>query len=42
VAVAMKLTWKGKWRKGEILIEAESIKELDQALSDLEGNFKRS
>jgi len=31
----MKLIWKGKWRKGEIIIEAESFQELDNALKEL-------
>lgn len=35
VVVAMKFTWKGKWRKGEVIIEAESIQELDNALKEL-------
>jgi len=28
----MKFTWKGKWRNGEIIIEAETFQELDTAL----------
>lgn len=28
----MKFTWKGKWRNGEIIIEAETFQELDNAL----------
>lgn len=28
----MKFTWKGKWRNGEIIIEAETLQELDNAL----------
>lgn len=35
VVVTMKFTWKGKWRKGEVIIEAESIQELDNALKEL-------
>jgi len=35
VVVAMKFTWKGKWRKGEVIIEAESVQELDKALEEL-------
>ena len=31
----MKFTWKGKWRKGEIIIEAETFQELDNALRAL-------
>jgi len=31
----MKFTWKGKWRKGEITIEAETFQELDNALREL-------
>ena len=33
--MAMKFTWKGKWRKGEIVIEAETFQELDDALRAL-------
>ena len=33
--MAMKFTWKGKWRKGEIVIEAETFQELDNALRAL-------
>jgi hypothetical protein len=33
--ISMKFTWKGKWRKGEVIIEAESIQELDHALKEL-------
>lgn len=33
--MAMKFTWKGKWRKGEIVIEAETLQELDNALREL-------
>ena len=32
----MKLTWKGNWRKGEVVIEAESSDELISALNKLE------
>lgn len=31
----MKFTWKGKWRKGEIIIEAQTFQELDSALKAL-------
>jgi hypothetical protein len=31
----MRFTWKGKWRKGEIIIEAETFQELDNALREL-------
>lgn len=31
----MKFTWKGKWRKGEIVIEAETLQELNTALKEL-------
>jgi len=31
----MKFTWKGKWRKGEIIIEAETLQELDNVLKEL-------
>ena len=31
----MRFTWKGKWRNGEVVIEAESIQELDNALKEL-------
>ena len=34
----MKFVWKGKWRKGEITIEAESFEELDAALNALPLN----
>ena len=39
----MKFTWKGKWRNGEVIIEAENIQELLTALSDLalEGDFQK-
>jgi len=33
--MAMKFTWKGKWRKGEIIIEAETFRELEDALKAL-------
>lgn len=33
--MTMKFTWKGKWRKGEIIIEAETFQELDNALREL-------
>lgn len=31
----MKYTWRGAWRKGEISIEAETLKELEEALKEL-------
>ena len=31
----MKFTWKGKWRKGEIIIEAETFQELENVLREL-------
>jgi len=31
----MKFTWKGRWRKGEIIIEAETFQELNAALKKL-------
>jgi len=31
----MKFTWKGKWKKGEIIIEAETLQELNNALKAL-------
>ena len=31
----MKFTWKGKWRNGEIIIEAETFQDLDNALRRL-------
>jgi len=31
----MRFTWKGKWRNGEIIIEAETFQELDNALRAL-------
>ena len=34
----MKLIWKGKWRKGEITIEAETFQELDKALRELSAS----
>ena len=33
--MAMKFTWKGKWRKGEIVIETETFQELNRALREL-------
>lgn len=36
----MKLTWKGKWREGEIIIEAETFQELDNALRALSSAGK--
>jgi hypothetical protein len=31
--MALKFTWRGKWRNGEIIVEAEGIKELNQAIN---------
>ena len=31
----MKFTWKGNWRKGEIVIEAETLEELNSILDKL-------
>jgi hypothetical protein len=31
----MKFTWKGNWRKGEIVIEAETLEELNNILDKL-------
>ena len=31
----MKFTWRGKWRNGEIVVEAESFRELNEALNML-------
>jgi len=31
----MRFTWKGKWRKGEIVIEAETLEELNNILDTL-------
>lgn len=31
----MKLTWKGKWKGGEITVEAETVRELSDALREL-------
>lgn len=31
----MKFTWRGKWRSGEIIIEAETLQELNEALGML-------
>jgi len=28
----MKFTWKGKWKSGEIVVEAETLQELNEAL----------
>ena len=38
----MKFTWKGKWRNGEIIIEAETFQELNSALRALSsaGNIQ--
>jgi len=33
--MAMKFSWKGNWRKGEITIEAETFQELDDAIKSL-------
>lgn len=41
--IAIKLTWKGRWRNGEVIIEAESIRELENALEELasKGEIQR-
>ena len=31
----MKFTWRGKWREGEITVEAETFEELQRALNEL-------
>jgi len=31
----MKFTWKGNWKKGEIIVEAETLEELNSALDKL-------
>ena len=31
----MRFTWKGNWRKGEIVIEAETLEELNAALDEV-------
>lgn len=31
----MKFIWKGRWREGEIIIEAETLKELETILNEL-------
>ena len=31
----MKYTWKGRWRDGEITVEAENLRELEAALKEL-------
>jgi DNA-binding HxlR family transcriptional regulator len=31
----MKYTWKGKWHGGEIIVEVETVKELEDALREL-------
>jgi len=36
----MKITWKGKWRGGEVTIEAETFQELDNALKALSSRGK--
>lgn len=36
--MAMKFIWKGKWRKGEITIEAETFQELDKTLRELSAS----
>lgn len=33
----MKLTWRGTWKKGEVIIEAESADELTSTLNKLEA-----
>jgi len=36
----MKFTWKGKWKEGEITVEAQTAKELADALGELETMAK--
>jgi hypothetical protein len=36
--MTMKFTWKGKWRNGEISIEAETFQELENALKTLSAS----
>jgi hypothetical protein len=31
----MKFTWRGKWREGEITVEAETFEELERVLNEL-------
>jgi hypothetical protein len=40
----MKFTWKGKWKEGEIIVEAETLEELNSALKELEslGRFQKT
>ena len=33
--VALKFTWRGRWKDGEISVEAETLKELEAALEEL-------
>ena len=39
---AMKFTWKGKWKEGEVTVEAQTAKELEEALGQLKtlGSLK--
>jgi len=40
----MRFTWKGKWKQGEIIIEAETLDELNKTLTSLSslGEVKES
>lgn len=35
--IALKFTWRGRWKEGEISVEAETLKELEAALAELEA-----
>jgi hypothetical protein len=35
LGVALKYTWKGRWRDGEITVEADNFRELEAALEEL-------
>jgi hypothetical protein len=34
--MTMKFIWKGRWKEGEIVIEAQTVEELEDALRELE------
>jgi hypothetical protein len=38
----MRFTWRGSWRNGEILVEAETLEELNAQLDKLLGNTDRT
>jgi hypothetical protein len=33
--IALRFTWRGRWKDGEISVEAETLKELEAALAEL-------